>query len=128
MTAASSGIGVTFCSQYTVRDAYYRLRRYNSNDFHLAPHGTTITGDVSTGVVPVVNEWYLFKIQIENVDDQTEIRAKVWQEGLGEPSDWQVNAVDASLSRLTAGTFGLWSYNPGSKYWDDLMVVPLLSP
>jgi uncharacterized repeat protein (TIGR02543 family) len=125
ITNAKGGIGVTFYSQYPGTDAYYRLRRYDSNAFHLSPHGTKVTGDTNTGVVPQPNVWYRFKIQVENTGSQTEIRAKVWQQGKGEPTDWQANAIDASSSRLTAGTFGLWSYYTGSKYWDDLTVTPL---
>ena len=126
MTSSKSGIGVTFYSQYPARDAYYRLRRYSNKDFHLEPHGTTVTGVINTGVVPLPNVWYRFKIQVEDTGGiQTEIHAKVWQEGTGEPAAWQVNAVDASTSRLTTGTFGLWSYYSGSKYWDDLYVMQL---
>jgi len=125
ITNDSGGIGVTFYSQYPNTDAYYRLRRYRNTDFHIEPHGTAVSGDINTGVVPLPNVWYRFKIQVEDTDSQTKIRAKVWQEGTGEPLDWQANAIDASSSRLMANTFGLWSYYSGSKYWDDLAVFPL---
>ena len=62
MTASTSGIGVTFFSQYPGEDAYFRLRRYSSNSFHIAPHphGKNISGNTDTGVVPVPNKWYRF--------------------------------------------------------------------
>jgi hypothetical protein len=122
MTAAKSGIGVTFFSQYPSEDAYYRLRRHGSNAFHIAPHpdGKKISGDTDTGVVPVPNKWYRFKVQVEDTGSRTEIRAKVWPDGTAEPSAWQVNAYDGSVTRLTEGTIGVWSYSSGSKYWDDL--------
>ncbi|MEM7335559.1 MAG: RHS repeat-associated core domain-containing protein [Chloroflexota bacterium] len=33
--------------------------------------------------------------------------------------------MDDSGTRLTSGTFGLWAFNGGSKYWDDLTVESL---
>jgi uncharacterized repeat protein (TIGR02543 family) len=123
---ASGGVGVTIYSQYPAADEYYRLRRHGNKAFHLSPHGTTLSGDTTTGVVPQANTWYQFIIEAENVGASTQVRAKVWQEGTLEPAAWQADAVDSSGGRLAAGTFGLWSYTYGSKYWDDLIVLPLL--
>ena len=62
MTASNAGIGVTFFSQYPNTDAYYRLKReYDNGVFHIAPHGTNVTGDSDTGVVPSPNIWYWFR-------------------------------------------------------------------
>jgi hypothetical protein len=122
MTKTRGGIGVTFYSQYPNKDAYYRLRRYNRNAFHISPHGTRVTGDSDTGVVPKPNVWYWFRIQVEDTGSRTEIRAKVWPENEAEPAGWQVNCNDKRSSRLTSGTIGVWSYYRGSKYWDDLSV------
>jgi uncharacterized repeat protein (TIGR02543 family) len=127
MTASNGGIGVTFLSQYPVTDAYYRLRRYSSNSFHISPHGTSIFGVTDTGVVPIANNWYRFRVRVQDTGIRTEILAKVWLDGDVEPIDWQVDAYDDSITRLTSGTFGTWSYASGSKYWDDLMVI-LFSP
>jgi beta-lactam-binding protein with PASTA domain len=127
ITASGGGIGITFFSEYPLADAYYRLRRYASNpSFHLASHGTSVSGDKDTGVVPVANVWYQFRIQVEDTGTQTEIRAKVWTEGGSEPVDWQAEAYDVSPARLTAGTIGVWSMGSGHKYWDDMAVVSLL--
>ena len=79
-------------------------------------------------MIPVPNEWYWFRIQVEDTGGRTEIRAKVWPDGTGEPADWQVDCYDDSPTRLTAGTIGLWGYSSGSKYWDDLTVTPLTPP
>jgi hypothetical protein len=126
MTASNGGIGVTFFSQYPNTDAYYRLKReYDNGVFHIAPHGTNVTGDSATGVVPSPNVWYWFRIMVEDTGSRTEIRAKVWPENSAEPASWQVDCYDNSVSRLTAGTIGVWSYLSGSKYWDDLTVTPL---
>ncbi|MCD4766401.1 MAG: hypothetical protein K8R34_07810, partial [Methanosarcinales archaeon] len=123
MTTAGSGIGVTFFSEYPQADAYYRLRRHMDNSFHIAPHGTSITGGTTdTGVVPLSNVWYRFRIQVEDTGTRTEIRARVWQDGTSEPSVWQADAYDDSATRLISGTIGVWSFTSGSKYWDDLTV------
>lgn len=127
ITSAGSGIGVTFYSDYPNGDVYYRLRRFgtgNNASFHLASHGATVEGTHDTGVVPGANTWYRFLVEVENVTGGTAVRAKVWQDGTSEPSVWQVNTTDDS-DELTSGTFGLWAYLGGSKYWDDLTVVPL---
>ena len=130
MSAATSGIGVTFLSDYPNEDTYYRLRRYGSTAFHIDPHGTTIAGDIDSGVVPTADTWYLYKIEVvdNTTDSQTEIRAKVWPEGSAEPTGWQIDARDASDNRRTSGKIGVWSMGAGNKYWDDLQVTMLSSP
>jgi len=128
ITNAAGGVGVTFFNQYPYQDAYYRLRRYADGSFQISPHGTTVAGTTDTGVIPVANAWYNFKIEVEDTGTMTKILAKVWQNGKAEPASWQVNAYDNSATRLKAGTIGLWSYTTGSKYWDDLEVIDLGSP
>ena len=120
---AQGGIGVTFLSQYPFQDAYYRLRRYDQWAFHVSIHGTRITGgNPNTGVVPVANVWYLYRIAVESTELQTNIQAKVWPESDAEPVEWQAVCSDASTTRLSLGTVGVWSMGPGTKYWDDLVV------
>jgi hypothetical protein len=127
ITASGGCIGITFFSEYPTADAYYRLRRYaNKPAFHLSSHGTSVSGDKDTGVVPIANVWYRFRIQMEDTGTRTEIRAKVWADGGSEPVDWQAEAFDATPTRLTAGTIGLWSMGSGNKYWDDIVVVSSL--
>lgn len=92
----------------------------------LAPVGTSITaGTVDTGVVPEVGLWYRFVIEVADVGGETQIRAKVWDERFDAPLAFQIDAVDDSATRLTAGTFGIWSFDVGSKYWDDLLIESL---
>jgi hypothetical protein len=126
MTSAASGIGVTFFSDYPYTDTYYRLRRFFDNSFHISPHGTSISGGTTdTGVVPLPNVWYRFKVQVGDTGTRTFIRAKVWQDGTSEPVVWQANCYDENASRLTYGTIGVWSFTSGTKYWDDLRVNEL---
>jgi len=127
MSAADSGIGVTFLSDYPNSDSYYRLRRYGNTAFHIDPHGTTVSGDIDSGVVPVANVWYWFKLEVLDTGSRTEIRAKIWPEGTGEPSGWQIDAWDDSGSRRTSGEIGVWGHASGTKYWDDL-AVEMLAP
>ncbi len=124
MTDPDGGIGVTFLSHYPFSDTYYRLRcTRNHSSFHLAPHphGTAVVfGTTDTGVVPQPNEWYRFRIKVQDTGYQTEILAKVWPEHASEPHQWQIDAYDDSPQRLVSGTFGVWSGHAGFKYWDDL--------
>jgi len=129
ISSHSSGIGITFFSQYPNSDHYYRLRRYNnSQNFHLSSHGTLVNGDTSTQVNPQENQWYQFRFQVEDLDDRTEIRGSLWAEGDSEPINWQIDAYDDSASRLASGTIGVWSMGNGEKYWDDLLVERLSPP
>jgi hypothetical protein len=117
------GIGVTFLSDYPHRDAYYRLRSYNHGPFYVHPHESPITGgDINTGVAPVPGAWYRFRVAVERTEAQTTIRAKVWAEAEEEPSAWQAVCFDASPTRFTQGTVGVWGMGAGNKYWDDLVV------
>jgi len=131
ITHANSGIGVTVFSNYTIEDAYYRLRREKGNAFHISPHGTSITGGTAdTGVIPNAGDWYRFRVQVVNTEIRTEIRAKVWtDDGSDEPGEWQAYCWDDNdTTRLSAGTIGVWSMGPGSKYWDDLAVEIIAAP
>ena len=108
-------------SQFTDQVAYYRLRRYAGNTMHLSSVGTTITrGTTDTGVTPFAGIWYRFIIEVEDTGTETQVRAKVWTEGNAEPELFQINAADESISRLRAGTFGVWTMGPGSKALDDV--------
>jgi hypothetical protein len=122
ITDSGGGIGVTFLSQYPVNDAYYRLRSINNNSFHIAahPHGKELSGIIDSNIIPKVNEWYQFRIKVQILDNRTEILAKVWPKYEVEPVDWQINAYDDASDRFVDGTFGVWSYGTGSKFWDDL--------
>ena len=126
ISTATGGIGVTFWSDYPNADAYYRLRRGNfagGYEFHIDPHGTTITGgDVLSGVTPAANQWYRFRIRIMDVAGRTEIRANVWPDGSAEPGGWQIDCWDDSPTRRTTGTIGLSAFGQGEKYWDDFTV------
>lgn len=122
--SSDTGIGVTFNSQFPDDASYHRLRRLPGESFRLFPTGPTIDGGVTdTGVIPVVDTWYRFHVQVEDTGAQTNIRAKVWEEGNPEPVAWQADAFDQGSDRLRAGTIGVWPSFSGSKYWDDLSVV-----
>lgn len=135
MASSNSGIGVTFFSRYPDADAYYRLLRYYDNEsFHILPRGTSVTGATDTGVSPVPDVWYWFRILVQDTGARTEILARVWPENMAEPVHWQVDCYDDSPTRLTGGAIGLWSHyysrwswwSPSdAKYWDDLLVTPL---
>ncbi len=128
--SAASGVGVTFFSDYPNTDAYYRLRRFNNGgSFRLSPHGTSITSGVTdSGVVPAAGQWYRFEIEVADTGSATTIKAKIWADGAAVPSAWQIDAVDASATRRTSGTIGVWSYLGGARHWDDFAVSALSTP
>jgi hypothetical protein len=118
------GIGVTFYSDYPNADHYYRLRRFSGfGTFHIAPHGTEISdGVVDTGVSPLPNVWYDFRVELRTSKDRTTIRAKVWRTGTKEPRAWQADCADTGPARRPAGKAGVWSMANGRKEWRDLVV------
>ncbi|HNO79901.1 MAG TPA: right-handed parallel beta-helix repeat-containing protein [Phycisphaerae bacterium] len=126
------GIGVTFLSQFSDQPGstyeYLRLRRANfapeARTFQLAPPNFDyLFGEADSGVDPVVDTWYRFRIDVDTTGAQMRIQAKVWEEGQPEPADYQIDAVDPSGQHPTSGTVGIWSMGAGEKYWDDLHAV-----
>lgn len=110
LTDSGGGIGVTFYSDYNNSDPYYRLRRYGSGSnaaFHLSAHGATVEGTHDTGLIPSVNTWYRFIVEVEDVGTGTAIRVKVWADGTTEPTAWQIETTDSSSpltgARLACG-------------------------
>ncbi len=125
LSTTAGGVGVTFLSQYPNVASYYRLRRYSGTQFHITARGSTVSGEIDSGVTPLANVWYRFALEVEDTGARTEIRAKVWADGGAEPSAWQIDCFDDSATRLTQGTIGAWCHGSGSKYWDNFEVSPL---
>ncbi len=124
---AAGGIGVTFFSDYPNSDSYYRLRQYDGGEFHIAPHphGWEVSGGTTTtGVVPQPGVWYRFRVAVSDTGSRTEIRANVWEDGTPEPPGWQIECYDAKTDRRMHGTYGIWSMDPGGRYWDGLTTNP----
>ncbi|MBD2459655.1 hypothetical protein H6G89_01245 [Oscillatoria sp. FACHB-1407] len=127
---ADAGIGVTFLSQYPNEARFYRLQRYAQKpQFHLVAHThgfqpLTITKAVE--VIPQPNTWYRFRIRVEDINNQTEIKVQIWEdelEGIEPPADaFQLEAIDPSPHRLTQGTVGVWTFGAGNKRFDRLKV------
>jgi len=133
ITDPDGGIGVTFLSRYPEDiDQYYALRRdAEHGTFHLVahPHGVqnvksseSAADKTNSGIEPVPNMWYRFRIEVEDTGRRTEIRAKVWPQNELEPAEFQIEAYDSSSIRITSGTVGVWASDAGSKYFDNLKV------
>jgi len=119
------GLGLTFFSQYPISDSYYRMRSYGVESFQISehPHGqSNIIGVTNSGVVPIAETWYQFKIFIEDTGSQTDIKAKIWEDGTVEPINWQIDCYDSSADRYTKGKIGVWSMSSGNKYIDNLKI------
>jgi hypothetical protein len=124
-TVSSSGVGITFASDYPNSDSYYRLRSYNGGEFHLNlhPHGSSIlTGDISSDYIPSQGVWSEFRINVVDTGSRIEVKARVWTAGDVEPTGWQIDCYDDRADRFTYGKIGSWALGTGFKYWDDLEV------
>ena len=122
-----AGIGITLYSDYPSSDHYYRLRRYGTGSFRLAPHAerrVRCAGSTNTDVVPTPGAWYRFRVQALPEGSGTRIRASVWLEDDAEPERWQIDCVDKK-GTFERGTLGLWSMGAGLKLWDDFEVYQL---
>lgn len=124
VTEEDGGVGVVVLAQG--KDQYYVLRRAKDAPafaLHVWPAGLqTLAGRLDSGVVPVADVPYSFKIKTEATATETRIQAKVWPSDDGEPASYQIDAVDASEVRLRAGTIGVWAGGPGLKCIDSVIV------
>lgn len=108
----------------------YIVRQYN------VPGRTFRAGsDTDTGVIPLTDVYYNFKIEVTTplsiINDyalpgQTVIKAKLWQEGSAEPSAWQADARVHHQSGSGSGAVGVLGFGVQGKgvYIDDLSVTP----
>lgn len=117
---SQSGIGVTFRSQFLNGEAaYYRLRYYGSNSFHIAsrPGTIDIIGVKDSKVSPAFGKVMNYRIRVINFLSTITIKAKIWIEGeQDEPSDWQINCEDLGQT-LKEGVWGCWCMGSGYKQW-----------
>jgi hypothetical protein len=122
----ASQMGVTFYSQYPRQDTYYALTQLgNSDSFHLIKREGGVSsvcegGSADTGIIPELNEWYAFKIQVQSETTGTLIQAKIWPAIAQEPLGVQAECTDSSVSRLVQGTVGLYANGSGEKEWASL--------
>ncbi|MEW5766874.1 MAG: metallophosphoesterase [bacterium] len=122
---SESGLGVAFYSSLPWgEDKLYRLRRYEEKPtFRIFPCGTgPLIGDNEVEVNPRPGIWYRFRIKVEDLDDRTAIKAKVWNEAEAEPSSWAIDCYDSGPDRHRSGTVGVWGFSKGNKDFDDLIV------
>jgi predicted MPP superfamily phosphohydrolase len=123
-----SGIGITLYNQMPRgRDRFYRLRRTSSRkQMHLSPHGTVFSeGRSAYAAVTRPESWYLFRVRISTAEDATRVQGRIWLEGDVEPVEWVVDCIDATETRLSSGTIGLWAAGPGRKEFRNLRLATL---
>jgi hypothetical protein len=123
--SASGSAGVTSYSRFPTQARYYRLGSTAGGAFTIAGAPLLTCANASTGVVPEINTWYVFKLTITSEASQNRIQAKVWRQGDAEPTGPQAECLDPSSARALDGTIGVWSAGTGQKYWDDLEVTRL---
>ncbi|HVS32819.1 MAG TPA: Ig-like domain-containing protein [Thermoanaerobaculia bacterium] len=125
-TSADSRIGLSFFSSYPELDQYYLVGLWSP----LSGTGLTmqlfgfgagaITGTVDSGQSIDPDRWYRFLIQVDDVNDETRIRARFWPDGTAEPETFSIEAVDDGATRLRSGRIGLWAAVKGEAYFDDI--------
>jgi len=126
---ADTGSGLTVHSRYVLgEDRMYRLRRARAENgqpgsFLLVAHGTTLTGDVDTGVEPEPGRWYRMRVRTIVEPGVVRLFARVWPAGSPEPRAWQARAEDRSRFRIPAGTVGLWAWGEGTVLYRSLKVT-----
>ena len=123
------GAGIAFHSRFVLgEDRMYRLRRArpergNPGSYVLVAHGTTLAGDVDTGVDPEPGRWYRLRVRTEALPDRVRIAARVWPADRAEPRQWQARTEDRTPYRVTSGTVGLWSWGGGTVAYRHLKVT-----
>jgi len=126
-------IGVTVLSQYfsgqSSFNKYYKLINSPVRGFEiLNASNAPLVGTYISHLIPLANTWYRFLIVVEDTGSRTNVKAKIWPESGTEPSNYQINAYDASLTRQKTGTVGFLATNSGSKYFKDLSVFTSQQP
>ena len=122
----TSGMGITFNSAYeSGLDEYYRIRYYDSQPYHFAPHfpELMLNGTAQSDVLPSAGVWYDFRVLVTHGTDSTLVKAKLWESGNPEPSLWSIDVMDTALSPLQSGTVGVWSMGAGTKTWKNLRLI-----
>lgn len=125
LTSAAGSAGVTSYSRFPTQARYYRLGSSAGGAFTIAGVPALSCTNASTGVVPEVNTWYVFKLTVTSEASQNRVQAKIWRQGDSEPTAIQAECIDSSSARPVDGTIGVWSAGAGQKYWDDLEVTRL---
>lgn len=101
----SGSAGVEDCYFVNVRDSAFGLWKYVSSS----------TEKLSEWGSPVDGQWYFARIQASG--DQ--LKARVWQFDTDEPSAWDAEVTDSSLS---SGWVGVGSYSEFQDSWGYLSV------
>ncbi|MCA9201041.1 MAG: PQQ-like beta-propeller repeat protein, partial [Planctomycetales bacterium] len=67
------------------------------------------------------DQWYTLKFQSENKDGKAILRGKVWKRGEEEPSEWAIEAADATPN--VSGSPGLFGKSTNAEFYIDNVEV-----
>jgi beta propeller repeat protein len=106
----------------------YRIRYDPKHDRRagfrlLGSGGGSLDGRTHTGVAPRSGATYRFRIRVEGEPEATHIRARFWHAERVEPSEWMIDARDAS-EPLRSGAIAVTASAPGTRF-DDFHVLAL---
>jgi hypothetical protein len=68
--------------------------------------GTSIGGDVDTGVPAADDATVWLRVQFQGVNP-TAVRARAWADGATEPASWQLDTTDSTAAQQAAGAIGV---------------------
>jgi RHS repeat-associated protein len=116
--SATGRFGFVVLSGYPATDTYYLIgeKRNAQGNVRLQISGFgagTPTGTTESTQSIQRGKWYRFRLSADDANNATTIRARLWLDGTPEPSTYQIEATDASTTRLKTGHFGLWSGGRG---------------
>ena len=82
-----------------------------------------LAGRSRLSFVPQEDVWYRFRIRMESLGEQTQLKARFWAEAHAEPSDWSIDARDVH-DPIPAGAVAVLARHAGVEF-DDFRVEGL---
>jgi len=117
-TAAQTGCGITFASDYPSSDTYARVRHWQSGEWDLNAHPDAQLSESPALPKPSVGEWWSLRVR---VPESGAVVARVWRAGASEPDEWST----APYSGTRHGRIGLWYHGAAGFRWRNIRVGPI---
>src|SRR5476649_2017061 len=97
--ASGSLAGLTILSTYPCQDRYYIIKEASRGDgkttMQLGSFGAgPLQGTTDSALTLDAARWYRFRIDADDVNAVTTIKARFWPDGTTEPSSWSIDALD----------------------------------
>ena len=116
------GCGLSAC--FMDENENYQFGQMNGTSLVLVRNAAG-ADPVQLATVPFVFRkglWYILKLQLTPEKGLMRLRGKVWPVRAGEPTAWQIEAVDETAPPLPGGEVGVWCLDDVCSF-DDLQVT-----